>query len=336
MESKMSDDIDIIIPWVDGSDPLWQEKFREYNNDKIGCDARFERYRDWNILRYWFRGIDVNVPWVHKIFFVTSGHIPDWLNINHPKIVIVKHDDYIPSEYLPTFSSHPIELNMHRIEGLSEKFIYFNDDFFILNKVDKEDFFTNGLPNDLGVMNVISGLNKTMNSILLNNLDCINSHFNKRKVLLNNKKGWFNISYGVNKMYRNISLSFWEYFTGFYEHHLPQPFLKKTLYDVWLSNTSALELSSHSKFRSSHDVNQYLFRAWQLCKGDFYPSDLTKKGVFFEISDSNYKEISDVILNSNKKFLVINDGDISSFDEVKNNLIKAFQLKFKNKSSFEM
>lgn len=67
-------------------------------------------------LKYWFRGVEKYAPWVHKIYFVTCGQKPDWLNENHDKLVLVNHEDYIPHEYLPTFSSHTIELNFHRIK----------------------------------------------------------------------------------------------------------------------------------------------------------------------------------------------------------------------------
>ena len=69
-----------------------------------------------------------------------------WLNTENPKLTVVNHKDYIPEEYLPTFSSHPIELNLHRIKGLSEQFVYFNDDTFIINAMQPEDFFKKGLP----------------------------------------------------------------------------------------------------------------------------------------------------------------------------------------------
>ena len=120
-------DIDFIIPWVDGSDPEWLSSYNRYAPaEKRISHADAERYRDWGLLRYWFRGVEKFTPWVRKIHFVTCGQLPDWLNLNAPKLNYVKHEDYIPKEYLPVFSSHPIELNMHRIEGLSEKFVYFN------------------------------------------------------------------------------------------------------------------------------------------------------------------------------------------------------------------
>ena len=117
--------IDFVIPWVDGSDPEWLAEKRIYKPD-MPDDA--VRYRDWDILRYWFRGVEKYAPWVNKIHFITWGHLPEWMNPECKKLNIVNHRDYIPEKYLPTFSSHTIELNIHRIKGLSQQFIYFNDD----------------------------------------------------------------------------------------------------------------------------------------------------------------------------------------------------------------
>src|SRR5690554_53344 len=136
--------MDFVLIWVDGSDPNWQAQKNLYSGKPAGDSPA--RFRDWDILKYWFRGVEKFAPWVNKIFFVTWGHVPEFLNLEHPKLVIVRHEDYIPKEYLPTFSANVIETNLHRIEGLSDKFVYFNDDVFITKKVTKEDFFKNGLP----------------------------------------------------------------------------------------------------------------------------------------------------------------------------------------------
>lgn len=71
--------------------------------------------------------------------------MPEWLNTECPKLRIVRHEEYIPSEYLPTFNSNVIELNLHRILDLSERFINFNDDMFVIGETQKSDFFENGL-----------------------------------------------------------------------------------------------------------------------------------------------------------------------------------------------
>ena len=112
--------IDFVISWVDGKDQAWLQDKSKYDAASGSDDAK-ERYRDWENLKYWFRGVEKFAPWVAKIHFITWGHLPKWLDVNHPRLHIVRHEDYIPQEYLPTFNSHTIEWNMHRIEGLAEQ-----------------------------------------------------------------------------------------------------------------------------------------------------------------------------------------------------------------------
>ena len=121
-------EIDFVITWVDGSDENWQKKKRKYIEDKAGDEVH---YRDWGLLRYLFRSIEKYAPWVHRVYLVTDGQTPEWLNTEHKKLVVTDHKDFIPAEYLPTFNSHTIELNLHRIRGLEEQFVYFNDDFLL-------------------------------------------------------------------------------------------------------------------------------------------------------------------------------------------------------------
>ena len=171
---KTENSIDIVITWVDGNDPEWRSEKNKTRYDKeqlVETDDREERFRDWENLRYWFRGIENCAPWVRKVHFVTWGHLPKWLNTKHPKLNIVRHTEYIPPEFLPTFNSHTIEWNMHRIPGLSEKFVYFNDDMFLLKRTGETDFFRNGLPVDMLALqpDVANVDNPVMPYIYLNN-----------------------------------------------------------------------------------------------------------------------------------------------------------------------
>ena len=179
----MNDKIDFVMIWVDGSDIEWRKEKNKYAglpDEDINGEIRF---RDWDNLKYWFRGVEKFAPWVNDVYFVTCGHYPKWLNLNCPKLKFIKHSDYIPEEYLPTFSSHTIELNLHRIEDLSEKFVYFNDDTFITDEVLKEDFFINGLPKRNIDESVLPGIDKTMSHIYMNNSFVINKYFSKREVI---------------------------------------------------------------------------------------------------------------------------------------------------------
>ena len=124
-------EIDFVVTWVDMDDPKWKNEYSKFYGkiDNRINELSEARFRDNGFLKYWFRGISAFAPWVRNIHFVTSGQKPDWLNTDHPKLNMVKHTDYIPKKYLPVFNSNLIEIYMHKIPGLSEHFVYFNDDF---------------------------------------------------------------------------------------------------------------------------------------------------------------------------------------------------------------
>jgi hypothetical protein len=135
-------DIDLVITWVNGSDPAWQA-VRNSCNPPAESEGR---YRELGLLPYWFRAASSYAPWARRIHFVTWGHAPPFMNRKHPRLRIVRHEDFIPAEYLPTFNSHTIECHLHRIPGLSEHFIYFNDDMFLLRPALPEDFSGRACP----------------------------------------------------------------------------------------------------------------------------------------------------------------------------------------------
>ena len=87
--------IDIVVPWVDGNDPAWRAERSQYRPDQ-NSDGGDSRYREWGLFQYWFRGIEMYAPWVRKVHLITWGHLPAWLNTDHPKLHIVNHRDYMP------------------------------------------------------------------------------------------------------------------------------------------------------------------------------------------------------------------------------------------------
>ena len=138
-------DIDFVLLWVDGADPKWQHEFLRYRKQKDHTNTDTSKYRDWGTLRYLFRGIETFTPWVRKIHFVTWGHLPEWLDTSHSKLHIVNHKDFIDRSFLPLFSPNPLEIFMHNIKGLSEKFVYLNDDTFFVRPILPERFFKQNL-----------------------------------------------------------------------------------------------------------------------------------------------------------------------------------------------
>jgi len=140
--------IDIVYTWVNGSDPRHKQALRdtkrllkgeqaiicnstqkEGENNCTKDEETASRFVDNHELMYSLRSIEKFAPWVRHIFLVTNGQVPYWLNLTHPKISVVTHEDiFMNKSHLPTFSSPAIEANIHLIPGLSERFIYFNDD----------------------------------------------------------------------------------------------------------------------------------------------------------------------------------------------------------------
>ena len=329
------DKIDFIMLWVDDNDPMWQESYCKYAKETYG-KTKSPRFRDWGTLKYWFRGVEKYAPWVNKIFFITCGHYPQWLNINHSKIRFLKHEDYIPQEYLPTFNSHTIELNFNRIEELSEKFVYFNDDTFIINKVMPNRFFRNGLPCDMGVLNGIQPHFDSLGYILNNDVSFINKYCNKKESLRKNFSKWFTPKYGF-KLLRTIALSGYERYTGFMDPHLPNSFLKRTLQEVWNTNDPILDLTCQSRFRNYNNINQYVFRYWQLTNGNFFPIDVSKDSYSFsEMNDEIFEYAIKMILERGKDIVCINDGNLGDFESCKQRLINAFETILPEKSTFEI
>lgn len=145
--------IDVVYTWVDGTDPQWLKKKAVAAGladvasftERAQHDARFA---DHDELRYSLRSLEQFAPWVNNIWIVTAGQTPSWLNTDNPKVHVVDHKDIWPDESgLPNFNSHAIEACLHRIPGLSEHFLYLNDDMLLGRPVPSELFFH---PNGIG------------------------------------------------------------------------------------------------------------------------------------------------------------------------------------------
>ncbi|XP_064011528.1 N-acetylglucosamine-1-phosphotransferase subunits alpha/beta isoform X2 [Pogoniulus pusillus] len=120
---------------------LWD--LSSISQSKQDEDISASRFEDNEELRYSLRSIERHAPWVRHIFIVTNGQIPSWLNLDNPRISIVTHQEIFQNvSHLPTFSSPAIESHIHRISGLSQKFIYLNDDVMFGKDVWPDDFYS--------------------------------------------------------------------------------------------------------------------------------------------------------------------------------------------------
>lgn len=134
--------IDVVYTWVDSQDPVWQENFSKRVGEPTQTTAASAlRYLSRDELRYSLRSIKKYAPWVRNIYIVTDDQTPSWFK-GSDDVKIISHKEIFPDpSVLPVFNSHAIESCLHRIPGLSEHFIYFNDDVFLGKPVKPTEFF---------------------------------------------------------------------------------------------------------------------------------------------------------------------------------------------------
>ncbi|OFV92568.1 MAG: hypothetical protein A3H95_06650 [Acidobacteria bacterium RIFCSPLOWO2_02_FULL_64_15] len=134
--------LDIVYTWVDDSLPGFQEERRRLARNRHDFNAN--RARDnFDLLKYSLRSIERFAPWRGTIHIVTCRpQVPRWLNLAHPDIRLVHHDEIIPADRLPTFNSFVIESYLHCIPTVSPRFVAFCDDMLLLRSSDRRDFET--------------------------------------------------------------------------------------------------------------------------------------------------------------------------------------------------
>ncbi|MEZ4447116.1 MAG: stealth conserved region 3 domain-containing protein [Polyangiaceae bacterium] len=132
-------DVDLVYTWVNHADPWWRDAIARHRPSQA---IDWDRYIDADELRYSLRSVQAFAPWARRIYLVTNCSPPRWL-ADHPRVRLVSHEAIFPdTRVLPTFNSHAIESCLARIDGLSEHFVYFNDDMFLGRVTSRGSFFT--------------------------------------------------------------------------------------------------------------------------------------------------------------------------------------------------
>ena len=142
--------IDIVIAWVDGNDLELKKKRHKYLTGDDASDAVSDtRFASNNEIYYNIASILKYVPFCRHIYVVADNQRPEFIDefaaqglCAVDKIRVVDHREIFRGfeEYLPTFNTRSIESMLWNIEGLSEYFIYLNDDFFFNAPAQVEDF----------------------------------------------------------------------------------------------------------------------------------------------------------------------------------------------------
>lgn len=291
--------MDIVITYVDGNDPIWKADYEKYTNVPV----MQKRFRDWGTLKYLLRGIEVNMPFIRNVYLVVShpSQVPSWADAENLKIVL--HSDIIPAEYLPTFNCNPIEMHLHRIEGLDEEYLYFNDDLYPLKPCRPEDFFRDGK----GVLKfsshyIVSGMYKHI---------CKNSDVSARKAL------------GMPSSWRFIR-----------PQHTCTAMLKSQCEELY-DKLEPVILNSLTRTRTAENLNQYLFLDYQYFKGLMIDEKISNR--HFSVALASPEKLSSYILNPDRNLMCVNDVRLSEskYEKLRHAMIEAFEVKFPSKSRFE-
>jgi hypothetical protein len=143
--------VDLVYTWVDGHDPEWQQLKRRYmglehvaatsDDEQWGDD---KRYRNMEEIVYAIRSVHLYAPWIRTIYIViTDGQKLPAAVLADPSVVVVPYSTIMPAEILPSFCSNSIEAYLHQIPGLSEIFLYGNDDYLFWKPTPVEYFVEN-------------------------------------------------------------------------------------------------------------------------------------------------------------------------------------------------
>lgn len=334
--------IDFVVTWLDSSDPIWIKEYNKYKGITSEGDQSSARFRNWDLFKYWFRAVEAYAPWVNKVFLITNGTFPKWIDASNPKLVLVNHSDYIPERLLPTFNSCTIELFINRITRLSEHFVYFNDDCYINAPINPDYYFRKGLPCDnnretffnVPQYNPIDHFAIYMS--MLTDIGVLNSSFNRKKTWRQSPRRWFGPHLGKGLL-TSLLMYNKERFVGFNWKHNEQPYLKSIFDEAWNKEEDMLERSC-TRFREEVILNPYFFRYWQFATNRFFPVNLNRMIKYRTIKE-HIPLIVKAISEQKYSSLCINDTPFCTdedFTQFKKEIHLAFEKKLPHKSSYEL
>lgn len=293
--------MDAVITYVDGSDPLWQEDYCK----KVNVPAMNKRYRDWGTLKYLLRGIENFLPFVENVFLLVSreSQVPEWVDRSNLKIIT--HDQIMPSKSIPTFNSSMIEMFIHKIPGLSEQFLYFNDDMFPIRPCSEETFFPGGRPR--------IGFSLSLFSFIDFKKLCRHSDALAKKALGKCTRSPFFVR----------------------PQHTCSPMLKSVCEEVYEKVEDDI-MASLTPVRDLSNYNQYLFLDYMYYSHKVKAKRLPAK--YFSLGFTESEQIvAKIEKPGNKCLICINDAHIDEekFERSKKVLTAAFEKLLPSKSRFE-
>lgn len=315
MKGTEKTDIDLVYLWVDGNDPVWRKKHNEISGitEEESAEDCEGRYADNEELKYSLRSVERYAPWIRRIFIVTDNQVPRWLDISNSKIKIVDHKEILPPEALPCFNSCIIEHALYKIPGLSEHFLYANDDMMFNSKVLPQDFFTKeGKP-------VIRLLRRPLRKLTL----WLKEH------ILNDKTSYYNatIQNAANIVKRECGR-----YIGHKPHHNIDAYNRSLYEETFMKFEKDIAATMGNQIRKGNDIQRAIYSYYPIAMGKSRV-ECVGKDVSFRLHNHRRKHYGE-LEKKNPMLFCLNDSQFASADDRK--FARDFlEKRFPEKSGFE-
>nr|WP_263852808.1 stealth conserved region 3 domain-containing protein [Lacticaseibacillus paracasei] len=311
------------------------EKSAYLSHEKQVVDqfADDRRYREEVSFKYWFRSVEKNCPWVHKIYLVTNGQIPEWLNTDNPKLSVIFHKQILDQKALPTFNSNAIEMGIARIPDLVENFVLFNDDTYVIHQAEREFFFKKGLPRDEFIL-YPSIPRDDFDRIVFNDLLLVNNAPEIKKYKRRNLTKLFSLNYGVKLIWQLFSLLL-PGVSGFRNPHIPISYNKHQFLDIETRFHESFVQTEFHRFRNNEDISHWVVRYMRLISGQFVVRS-PKGAEYLSIEDGVVDILVKIFRHKGVKLLCLNDDKANISDDTLHEVNQFFQKQYPYKSTFEV
>ena len=287
-------DIDVVFSWVDGTDPALRSSRATWLVDAVlgESDGAEARIRQIDELRYALRSVEQNAPWVRRIFIATDSRLPDWLAADHPKVTVVRAQEHFSDQgALPTFNSHAVESQLHRIDGLAEHFLYCNDDMFFGRPVSPSMFFTP------------AGISKFVeSSIRIGSGPVDTSRSGHENAARNN---------------RRLLADRFGYVITRHLAHSPAPMRRSVLAELEAEFAAEFAATQASRFRSATDISvtNSLYHYYALFTGRAAPHEPARACYIDTTRHAGLRQLTELATRRDADFFCLNDGSEPEVDE---------------------
>jgi len=294
-QRRDSHPVDVVFTWVDHNDPEWQLLYRKFfpytaadrvKSENTGDATSATRFHNNDELKYALRSVWNNLSWINRIHIFSNCRPPSWLNVEHDQISWVYHKDIIPKEFLPTFNSHVIESYLHQLPNLTERFLYMNDDFFVMRPKRQDAFYTLAGQS----ISRLEGYGMVSGTVRPDDPDHLNAARNGQALLAKH------LGFAATELHS----------------HVPYALMRSTLSEIEMRFSDRIEAFRENRFRSVGDLSvpSFLYHHYALALGRALPQKTS--GVLVKCNSFGWRDRLSKANQKNHDFVCINEGGIEA------------------------